>query len=209
MINGKTLEEAEKITNQDIADYLGGLPVEKMHCSVMGREALEAAIANYRGEDVEALRARKGHVVCECFGVTDHDMVRVIKENRLKTVEEVTHYTKAGGGCRRCHPQIENLIAGIIGTEQKKEGAQPLRKKMSNIQKIKLIEETLEKEIKPMLRADGGDIELIDIEGDKVIVGLRGMCSSCPSSGFTLKKYVESKFKEFVSEDIVVEEAKQ
>ncbi len=207
MIIGKTLEEAEKITNQDIADYLGGLPIEKMHCSVMGREALEAAIANYRGEDVEALRARKGKVVCECFGVTDNEMVRVIKENRLRTVEEVTHYTKAGGGCRRCHPQIEKLIAGVLGVEQQ-EAPRPVQKKLSNIQKIKLIEETLEKEIKPMLRADGGDIELIDIEGNRVLVALRGMCSSCPSSEFTLKKYVEAKLKEFVSEDIFIEEVK-
>jgi NifU-like protein len=145
MIIGKTLEEAEKITNQDIADYLGGLPVEKMHCSVMGREALEAAIANSRGEDVEALRARKGHVVCECFGVTDNEIVRVIKENRLRAVEEVTNYTKAGGGCRRCHSQIDKLIAGVIGIEQKQEAARPTPPKMSNIQKIKLIEETLEK----------------------------------------------------------------
>lgn len=207
MIIGKTLEEAEKITNQDIADYLGGLPIEKMHCSVMGREALEAAIANYRGEDVEALRARKGKVVCECFGVTDNEMVRVIKENRLRTVEEVTHYTKAGGGCRRCHPQIEKLIAGVLGVEQQ-EALRALPKKLSNIQKIKLIEETLEKEIKPMLRADGGDIELIDIEGNRVIVALRGMCSACPSSEFTLKKYVEAKLKEFVSDDIIIEEVK-
>ena len=79
---------------------------------------------------------------------------------------------------------------------------------MSNIQKIKLIEETLEKEIKPMLRADGGDIELIDIDGDRVLVALRGMCSSCPSSGLTLKNYVESKLKEFVSADLIVEEEK-
>jgi NifU-like protein len=208
MIIGKTLEEAEKITNQDIAEYLGGLPPEKMHCSVMGREALEAAIANYRREDVEALRARKGQVVCECFGVTDNEIVRVIKENRLHTVEEVTNFTKAGGGCRRCHPRIEELIAGAIGVEQKQEAAHPSLKKMSNIQKMKLIEEALEREIKPKLRADGGDLELIDIEGDRVVVALRGMCSSCPSSELTLKKYVESKLREFVSEDIIVEEVK-
>ena len=208
IIIGKTLDEAEKITNNDIADYLGGLPDEKMHCSVMGREALEAAIANYRGEDVSILRERHKNVVCQCFGVTDTEIIRTIKENQLKTVQDVINYTKAGGGCKECHPKIEELLIGTMGVPEERAEPTPQKIRMTNIQKIKLIEEILEREIRPALKADGGDIDLIDLDGNKVIVALRGMCSSCPSSSYTLKEYVEAKLKEFVSDDIVVEENK-
>jgi NifU-like protein len=84
----------------------------------------------------------------------------------------------------------------------------PKTTRLTNIQKMKLIEETLEREIKPALKADGGDIELIDIEGHKVYVALRGACSSCRAAEVTLKDYVETKFKEFVSPEITVEEVK-
>jgi len=206
IIKGKTLEEAGKVTNQDIANYLGGLPVEKMHCSVMGREALEAAIANYRGQEV---KKEDFEVVCNCFGVTDREIIKAIRENDLKTVEQVTYYTKAGGGCGQCHPKIEAIIEKVR-KEMEKEAppAKPERKKLTNIQKIKLIEETLGREIVPALKADGGDLDLIDIEGKKVYVALRGKCSFCPSSEFTLKQYVEMKLREFVSDDIEVEEVR-
>ncbi len=206
MIKGKTLEEAEKITNQDIANYLGGLPEEKMHCSVMGREALEAAIAHYRGQKPVK---EEFEIVCKCFGVTDREIIKAIRENDLKTVEQVTYYTKAGGGCAQCHPKIEALIEKVR-KEMGQEGLppKPEKRRLTNIQKIKLIEETLGREIIPPLKADGGDIELIDVEGNKVYVALRGKCSFCPSSEVTLKQYVESKLRELVSEDLVVEEVR-
>ncbi len=206
MVKGMTLEEAEKVTNQDIANYLGGLPEEKMHCSVMGREALELAIANYRGQKVAK---EEFEIVCRCFGVTDREITRAIRENDLRTVEQVTYYTKAGGGCAQCHPKIEAIIDNVR-REMEKEGVtpKPEKKKLTNIQKIKLIEETLGREILPALKADGGDLELIDVEGNKVYVALRGKCSFCPSSELTLKQYVESKLREFVSDEIVVEEVR-
>ncbi len=207
IIKGMTLEEAEKVTNQDIANYLGSLPEEKMHCSVMGREALEAAIANYRGEkpikeDFE--------IVCKCFGITDREIERVTRENNLTTREQVTHYTKAGGGCESCHPKIEAILKKVWGEKEREPAISPPPegKKLTNLQKMRLVEETLEREIIPPMRADGGDLELIDIEGNTVYVALRGTCSFCPSSDFTLKKYVESKLREFVSPDMVVEEVK-
>lgn len=207
IIKGMTLEEAEKVTNQDIAKYLGGLPEEKMHCSVMGREALESAIANYRGQKVAK---EDFEVVCKCFGVTDREIIKAVQENDLKTVEQVTYYTKAGGGCGHCHPKIEALIAEARKEMEKtKPPVKAEKKKLTNIQKIKLIEETLGREIVPALKADGGDIDLIDIEGNKVLVALRGKCSFCPSSEVTLKQYVESKLKEFVSDEIEVEEVRQ
>jgi NifU-like protein len=200
MIKGMTLEEAQKVTNEDIARYLGGLPKEKMHCSVMGRDALEKAIAHYRGEPEKKV---EGEIVCECFGVTDVEIERVVRESELTSVEDVTDYTKAGGGCESCHEKIEEIINKVHG---KPHVVHRRPDKLTNIQKIKLIEETLEREIKPSLKQDGGDIELIDVDGDTVIVELRGTCATCAASDVTLKHYVESKLREMVTPELVVEE---
>ena len=200
MVKGMTLEEAEKVTNQDIADYLGGLPKEKMHCSVMGRDALEKAIAYYRGEPEKKL---EGEIVCECFGVTDVEIERAVRENNLTAVEEVTDYTKAGGGCESCHDKIQEIIDKVHG---KPHVAYRKPSQLTNIQKIQLIQETLEREIKPSLKQDGGDIELIDVDGNTVLVKLRGTCATCVASQVTLKHYVESKLREMVTPELVVEE---
>jgi len=48
LAKGKTLEEAEKISNKEVVDFLGGLPPIKMHCSLLAEDGLKAAIADYR-----------------------------------------------------------------------------------------------------------------------------------------------------------------
>jgi NifU-like protein len=209
IIKGKTLDEAAKVTNKDIADYLGGLPEQKMHCSVMGREALEAAIENYKtgGKKKHELQ---GNIVCTCFGVTDQEIERVIRENNLKTVEEVTNYCKAGGGCGGCKGEIEKIIEMVQGEKVATAVAVEPRRagKLTNIQKIQSVQQTINEQIRPALRAHGGNIELIDVEGNKVIVAFRGMCAQCRLAEFTMKDVVEAKLREFVSEDLYVEEDK-
>jgi NifU-like protein len=200
MVKGLTLEEARKITNDDIAEYLGGLPKEKMHCSVMGRDALEKAITCYLGEPEKKL---EGNIVCECFGVTDVEIARVVRENHLSTIEDVTDYVKAGGGCGNCHDKIQEIIDSILGTQR------PVKKKapvLTNLQKIKLIEESIEREINPNLIKDAGRLELVDVDGNRVLVRMRGTCASCVKSPITLKHYVESKLRELVAPELVVEE---
>jgi len=200
MIKGLTLEEAEKVTNDDIAQFLGGLPKQKMHCSVMGRDALEKAISNYRGE---AEKKVEGEIVCECFGVTDIEIERAVRENNLKSIEDVTNFVKAGGGCESCHDKIQKIIDATLGREPK---AKKKVIQLTNIQKIKLIEETLDREIKPALKKDGGNIELVDVDGNHVLVKLQGTCAACSAAEITLKHYVESKLRELVAPELLVEE---
>lgn len=220
MLIGKTIEEAENISNESIADFLDGLPREKMHCSVMGQEALEAAIADYRGEKIEHVDEEEGKLVCKCFGISEGKIKEVALENNLRTVEDITNYTKAGGACGACIPEIEDILTDLWKSESEKETEKSSdkqneneekkeEKQLTNLQKINLIQETVEKEIRPQLRKDGGDIELIDIEGNHVKVAFRGHCAGCMSSQITLKNLIEKKLREFVSPDITVEEVAQ
>ncbi|MBC8379562.1 MAG: Fe-S cluster assembly protein NifU [Planctomycetes bacterium] len=211
MIKGMTLEEAAAVTNKDIVERLGGLPDQKMHCSVMGQEALEAAIQDYyKRKGGKAPEVQKGNVVCTCFGVTDEEIRKVVHENDLTTVDGVTNFCKAGGGCGGCKERIAELIEEVQGQKahvvHKEKPARPAN--LTNIQKIQLIQQTINEQIRPALRADGGDIDLIDVEDNKVLVAFRGMCAQCKMAEYTMRDVVEVRLKEFVSEDLYVEELK-
>ncbi|MEM9762285.1 MAG: Fe-S cluster assembly protein NifU [Pseudomonadota bacterium] len=251
LVIGKTIEEARALTNQDIAAYLDGLPPEKMHCSVMGQEALTAAIAQWRGEEVEDDDHEEGALICKCFGVDAGMLERAIRTNKLTTVEMVTFYTKAGGGCNACREPLEELLADvnaamvadgeIPAAEAYVFGAAPKPKPkkakgfsipdlpvpvlapvaedeiatvqiampaapapaapapaveataapapapsgMSAAKEAILVSKIIE-ELRPTFRADGGDVELVDMEGSMVLVSMTGACSGCQLAGQTL-----------------------
>jgi len=201
MVIGKPIEDVRKITNADIAKELDGLPPEKMHCSVMGHEALEDALKKYYDEEIdfnisdENKDGKASRVVCTCFNVTEDVIKEAIEVNGLKTIEDITNYTKAGGACGRCKGDIQKLIDKYSKTSEPK---------LSPAQLILKINKVIETVIAPELQKDGGDIELIDIDGTKVYVKLQGRCSSCKNSVLTLKSFVETTLKDKVSTDIEV-----
>ncbi len=206
MCEGKTIDEVAEITNKDIADALGGLPPEKMHCSVLGQEALKKAIEFYksRGKSEEK-SLKEGDTVCECFDVTDLEIENAIRENDLKTVKDVTDYTKAGGGCGKCIPKIEEILEKVHGKTEKET---PVSAEMSNIEKIDRIRNVLDTDIRPPLQKDGGDCELVDIDGNTVFIRFKGMCAGCEFASITQFDFIEKMLKEKVSKDIVVRQAR-
>lgn len=217
MVKGLTLDEALKVSNKDIADYLGGLPEAKMHCSVMGQEALEAAIYNYRGIPLATHDDDdEGALICSCFGISESKIRRVVLENNLTGAEEVTNYVKAGGGCGSCLANIDDIIRSVqqeyaspalnnYGVKVATEIVTSKERALTNVQKIALIQKVLDEEVRPVLIADGGDVELYDVEGDRVKVLLQGACGSCSSSTATLKIAIEARLQDRVSKSLVVE----
>lgn len=219
MIKGKTIEQALALTNQEIVNELGGLPAEKMHCSVMGREALEAAIADYRGQKGHHDKDDEGRLVCRCFGVTENRIRRHIIENHLRTVQDVTNYTKAGGGCTSCHTEIQDILDDVWQKELagQQTSNKPVTKPvastssstpLTNVQKIMRIQQILENEVKPALAIDGGSIELVDVDGNIVKVKLHGACGHCGMGLLTLKNFVERVLRDKVLPELQVEEVR-
>lgn len=212
LIKGMTIDEALKVTNQDIAAELDGLPPEKMHCSVMGREALQAAVANYRGEEWQDDH-EEGALICKCFGIDAVMIEEMVWANKLRTVEDVTNYTKAGGGCATCHEGIELILEKVLKErgETFDPSAAPVAKPetvaaakgpMTNLQRIKKIEEVLNS-LRPQLMADGGDVELVEVVGNTAYVNMTGACNGCQMAAMTIAG-IQQRLMEVLGEFIKV-----
>lgn len=195
IIKGMTLDDALNVSNQDIADFLDGLPPEKMHCSVMGREALQAAVANYRGEEWKDDH-EEGALVCKCFAIDAVMIEETIRANDLRTVEDVTNFTKAGGGCSSCHESIEEILTAVLAEKGEKfDPSAPSKEEqpaiaasssgMTTLQRIRRIERVIES-IRPQLQADKGDVELVDVDGNNIYVNMTGACSGCQMAAMTV-----------------------
>jgi len=231
----RTPIEALKITNKDIVAYLEGLPRQKIHCSVMGAEALEAAVFNWaqkRGVDLESLgidihtnERTEGRIVCKCFSLSEPYIRRKIRELNLHTIAEITNAIKAGGACMSCHHVpggLQDLLDETWGAGESKVKALPQLPvlgaapavsaapaktdglSLSPYQFDKKIERAIDEYVRPMLKNDGGDVEIVDIKDMLVYCRLAGACQGCAGAGQTLRMLVEQTLKEMVDERIRV-----
>ncbi len=213
--------EALKIGNKDIVDYLEGLPAQKIHCSVMGAEALEAAVFDWAkrrgvnlgelGVELPAVEEQEGRIVCECFSITEPYLKRKILELDLKTIPAITDALKAGGGCTSCHHApggLQDVLNEVWGSEEATGAEIPAAAApaedapTSPFQFGKSVEKALNDYVRPMLQADGGDVELVDIKDFLIYVRLRGACASCVGAEATLRSMVEVNLKNQVDQRI-------
>lgn len=229
---GKTVDEAVKITNIDVEKAMRdtpetpAVPPQKMHCSVMAYDVIKAAAAQYKGVDPEHFEDEI--IVCECARVSLGTIKEVIKLNDLKTVEQITQYTKAGAFCKSCikpggHEDREYYLVDILAdtrAEMEREQLQSMSKDSPNkadmnfeelnvIGQFKAVEELMDADVRPMLAMDGGDLEVLDIRKDdegKIDIYIRylGACNGCASGVSGTLFAIEAVLKENLSQNIRV-----
>lgn len=215
--------EALQIKNADIVDYLEGLPPQKLHCSVMGAEALQAAVVDWArkrgvpleslGIELERLEEDEGRVVCKCFNLTEPYVRRKVKELGLRTIEEITAAIKAGGACTSCHHEpggLQDILNETWGapspepTMPAPEAASASPRERTPFQLAKDIERVIDASVRPRLVGEGGDIEIVEIREKKVFCRLLGFCSSCAGAGQTMRFVVEDALRRQVDPEIEV-----
>ena len=226
---GLTPIQALKITNADIVDYLDGLPAQKLHCSVMGAEALQAAVADWAhkrniplselGLDAIPTGEDEGRIVCRCFNLTEPFIRRKVRELNLKTIGDITNAIKAGGACTACHHEpggLQDILDDTWGRSDSSQAAtpaitdpQPMPQTSSSMtrtpfQLAREVDRVVESDIRPRLQHDGGDLEIVEIRGKKVFCRLTGGCQGCKGAPQTMRLVVEDALRAKVDAELEI-----
>jgi NifU-like protein len=223
----KTVQEAVKITNIDVelamrdTPDVPSVPPQKMHCSVMAYDVIKKAAAQYMNVDMESFEEEV--IVCECARVTLDTLKEVIRLNDLTTVEQITDYTKAGAFCKSCirpggHEAKDIYLVDLLEeyerekmaktAEEMKSGGPVDFANMTIVQKLKVVEQVIDTNIRQMLIMDGGDMEVLDIKenGEHFDIYIRylGACNGCASADTGTLFAIENILKEKCHENIRV-----
>lgn len=216
---GKKVQDAVKITNLDVERALRddpdtpAVPGQKMHCSVMAYDVIKKAAGMYLGKSEEDFEDEI--IVCECARVSLSTIKEVIRLNDLKSVEEITNYTKAGAFCKSCikpggHEKREYYLVDILADVRAEMEKEALKenvakstsgelafKDMTMVQKVKAVDSVIDEQVRPMLMMDGGNMEILDIKDSSdghidVYIRYLGACSGCASGATGTLYAIES-----------------
>lgn len=113
---GMTLEDAYKLTPEMIIAELGGLPSNKIHCSVLGDKALREAINDYYRNSNQAEKIphnKEAKIVCQCLNVSEEDIKMEVLEG-VKDFDELQKRTKVGTGCGKCTAEVKQLLGEYV-----------------------------------------------------------------------------------------------
>lgn len=225
----KRVQDAVKITNLDVESALRddpdtpAVPGQKMHCSVMAYDVIKQAAGMYLGKNPEDFE--DDIIVCECARVSLGTIKEVIKLNNLKSVEEITNYTKAGAFCKSCiksggHEKRDYYLVDILRDVRAEMDAEEVKRnaakvdlgelnfaEMTTVQKVKAIDKIIDENIRPMLIMDGGNMEIIDIKETSdnfidVYIRYLGACNGCASGYSGTLFAIESILQEKLSDRI-------
>ncbi len=159
----------------------------------------------------QAAEEDEGRVVCKCFSITEPYLRRKIKELNLRTIEDIISALKAGGMCGACRYApggLQDILNETWGTGEPAPttvaSAPVAEAGPSPFLLYRKIEKVIDETVRPVLKGDGGDIELVDIKEWKVYCALRGACSGCMGASRTLQLIVERTLKDQVDERIHV-----
>jgi len=212
---------ALSLTKDDIVKFLDGLPTQKIHCSIMGVEALYGAVYDWArkrnldlkklGVNTECLTHEEDsdqRIVCRCMGMTKGYIRDQVRDLGLKTVEEVINTIKAGSVCGSCIEEpggIKDILKEVnISSTQTEQPVVGKPDDKTPYQVAKEIEKVLVSDVIPILQRDGGGLEIIDIRGYELYFRLKGACKTCHASNNTIEYTVEKILRDKVSPKVKV-----
>jgi len=215
--------KAMSLTKDDIVTFLDGLPTQKIHCSIMGIEALYASIhdwAKKRGVDLKkfgvqdecvrkntASEDEDNHIVCRCMSMNKKYIKDQIKDLKLKTVENVVDTIKAGSVCGSCIEEdggIKDILKEVWGHENIVQYTDHKKEEKTPYQISKEIEKALVNYVIPILEKDGGGLEIVDIKGKDLYFKLQGACKVCHAANNTIEYTIQKILRDKVDKDVKV-----
>ncbi|MBL3520727.1 iron-sulfur cluster assembly scaffold protein [Arcobacter lanthieri] len=223
---GKTVEKASKITKTDVEFALRDRPeIPAMNIQELYDKTLNFVVIKkiaLSNEEIDVGSFDDDYLVCECARVNLGDIKSAIKQFDLKTIEDIGQITKAGIFCKSCQKEggleeKEIYLSDILEYTRKEIDEQKQKNQersqidfesLSKEEKLKLIDEVLDEDVRPMLVMDGGNMEILDLVDSKphydLYIRYLGACSGCSSGSMGTLYAIESILQDKVFIDLRV-----